>query len=343
MPYMNIKSLSLNAFEQWLVNNSVKPYRATQIFKWIYKHQTDDFQAMTDISLSLRHKLAEHFIISSIIPAHVQTSTDGSKKYAFRLYDDHYVESVMIPERNHYTLCISSQVGCAQGCAFCLTAKQGFSRNLTHDEIVAQVQMVMRDLEGNNLPLKNIVLMGMGEPLANYQNVVKAIDILINSTYGFQFSTRKVTLSTCGIVPNMVKFSQDSPVQLAVSLNATDNQTRDMLMPINRTYPIEQLLSTCRNYPLRPGRRITIEYVLIKHINDGIKHAKKLCELLRGVYSKINLIPYNPHLKSKFERPDDSSIETFQNILIKNNYTAIIRQSKGSDISAACGQLSSEM
>jgi 23S rRNA (adenine2503-C2)-methyltransferase len=343
MNRINIKSLSLNAFEKWLVAHNIKPYRATQIFKWIYQNQTDDFQSMTDISLSLRQQLDEKFTISCIETACIEHSSDGSKKYAFRLNDNHYVESVLIPERNHHTLCISSQVGCAQGCSFCLTARQGFKRNLTIGEIVSQVQMVMKDLNDTDLPLKNIVFMGMGEPLANYLNVIEAIDILINSKYGFQFSTRKVTLSTCGMVPNMVKFSQYSPVQLAVSLNATDNHTRNVLMPINRKYPIEQLLEVCRNYPLRSGRRITIEYVLIKHVNDDIKQAKKLCDLLRGIHTKINLIPYNPHHKSKFERPDHSRVESFQNFLIKNNYTAIIRQSKGSDISAACGQLSSKM
>ena len=343
MKQINIKSLTLSDFEQWLVENDIKPYRATQVFKWMYKNQTDDFQSMTDISFSLRQLLNEKFTIPCIKTALIQRSSDGSKKYAFCLNDNHHIESVLIPERNHHTLCISSQVGCSQGCAFCLTAKQGFTRNLSPGEIVSQIQMVLRDLDDNSLPLKNIVFMGMGEPLANYQNVVNAIDILLNSKYGFQFSSRKVTLSTCGIVPNMIKFSQYSPVQLAISLNATDNKTRDMLMPINRKYPIEQLLDTCRNYPLRPGRRITIEYVLIKDVNDDINHAKKLCSLLRGIHTKINLIPYNPHLKSEFERPENFRVEAFQKILIKNNYTAIIRQSKGLDISAACGQLSSEM
>ncbi|KPA15943.1 ribosomal RNA large subunit methyltransferase N [Candidatus Magnetomorum sp. HK-1] len=339
-----IKTFTLELLAEWLEKNNIKPYRATQIFKWIYKQQTDDFQFMTDISLPLRQKLSENFTIPCLSIAHIQASKDGSKKYAFRLVDNHYIESVLIPEKNHYTLCISSQVGCAQGCEFCLTAQQGFIRNLTHGEIVSQVQAVMRDMENDdNIPLSNIVFMGMGEPLANYQNVIQAIDILINSSYGFQFSTRKITLSTCGIVPNMINFSQRSSVQLAVSLNAADDSTRNLLMPINRKYPIEQLIEACRNYPLKSGRRITMEYVLIKDINDGIHHAKRLCELLRGFRTKINLIPYNSHHKSKFERPDKSSVEAFQNVLIKNNYTAIIRQSKGSDISAACGQLSSEM
>jgi 23S rRNA (adenine2503-C2)-methyltransferase len=295
---------------------------------------------MTDIALGLRQKLTENFCIESPTIEKVQKSVDGSRKYAFYLHDGHYVESVLIPERNHYTLCISSQVGCAQGCKFCLTARQGLIRNLGHDEIVSQVQLVLGDIQQEkNMPLTNIVFMGMGEPLANYNNVKTAIDILINSKYGFQFSMRKITLSTCGIVPNMIRFSQEIPVLLAISLNATDNETRSMLMPVNRKYPIEKLIEACQNYPLRSGRMLTIEYVLLKNINDDIKNANRLCQLLRGTRSKINLIPYNAHEMCEFECPDESSIEEFQKILIKNNYTVMIRKSKGSDISAACGQL----
>jgi len=344
MSQPNIKCLTLQELELWLIENETKPYRATQIYKWLYKFHAHSFDVMTDISLALRQKLADNFFIGSPTIINVQSSIDGSKKFLYCLNDGHYVESVLIPERNHYTLCISSQVGCAQGCLFCLTAKQGFIRNLGHDEIVSQVQLVLSEIPQNpSMPLTNIVFMGMGEPLANYDNVKTAIDILISSKYGYQFSTRKITLSTCGIVPKMITFSQEIPVLLAVSLNATDNNTRNMLMPVNRTYPIEELLSVCRNYPLRSGRMITIEYVLIKNINDDIKNANRLCQLLRGIRSKINLIPFNAHSKSDFERPDDSTIEEFQKTLIKNNYTVIIRQSKGSDISAACGQLLFEM
>jgi len=340
----NIKALTLKALEQWLMENNIKPYRATQIFKWLYKFNVQHFDNMTDISLALRQKLTENFCIISPTIAKIQTSVDGSKKYAFCLHDGHYVESVLIPERNHYTLCISSQVGCAQGCRFCLTSRMGLIRNLRHDEIVSQVQLVTSDIHQNSiLPLTNIVFMGMGEPLANYDNVKAAIDILISSKYGLQFSTRKITLSTCGIVPEIIKFSQEIPVLMAISLNATDNATRDMLMPVNRKYPIEKLLDACRNYPLRSGRMLTIEYVLIKNINDSVTNANRLCQLLRKTRSKINLIPYNKHDHSNFERPETSTIAEFQKTLIKNNYTVIIRQSKGSDISAACGQLLYEM
>jgi len=340
----NIKNLTLKDLEQWLNSNEIKPYRATQIFKWLYKYHAHSFDVMTDISLILRQKLAENFCIRSPAIEKVQLSDDGSKKYVFCLHDGNFIESVLIPEKNHYTLCVSSQVGCAQGCKFCLTARLGLIRNLGHDEIVFQLQYVLRDIhQKSKVPLTNIVFMGMGEPFANYDNVKTAIDILISSKYGFQFSTKKITISTCGIVPQMIKFSQEIPVLLAVSLNATDNATRSMLMPVNRKYSIEKLLDVCRNYPLRSGRMLTIEYVLIKNINDGIKNANKLCQLLRGIRSKINLIPYNSHSQSNFERPDTASIDEFQKTLIKNNYTVIIRQSKGSDISAACGQLMYDM
>jgi len=344
MDRTNIKTYSITAFEEWLVENDIKPYRATQIFKWLYKFHADSFQVMTDISLALRKKLSDQFSIVMPSIAQILASTDGSRKIVFRLHDGYHIESVLIPERNHYTLCISSQVGCAQGCKFCLTAKMGLIRNLSHDEIVSQVQLVLRDIQPDlSMPMTNIVFMGMGEPLANYDHVKRAIEILIDSKYGYQFSTRKITLSTCGIIPNMIRFSQDLPVQIAISLNATENDTRSMLMPVNRKYPIEHLLDTCQNYSLRPSRMLTMEYVLIKNINDGISHANMLCQLLRGLRVKINLIPYNPHLGSDFERPDQSVIDAFQKTLIKNNFTVIIRQSKGSDISAACGQLSSEM
>jgi 23S rRNA (adenine2503-C2)-methyltransferase len=336
----NICALTLKSLEQWLVNREIKPYRATQIYKWLYKYDAQNFDSMTDLSIALRQQLTENFCILSPTVAKVQTSVDGSKKYAFCLHDGNFVESVLIPEKNHYTLCISSQVGCAQGCQFCLTSKQGFIRNLGHDEIVAQVQLVLRDIHQNqSMPLTNIVFMGMGEPLANYDNVKAAIDILISSKYGKQFSTRKITLSTCGIIPKIIQFSQELPILLAISLNATDNKTRNLLMPINRKYPIEELLNFCKDYPLRSGRMLTIEYVLIKNINDGINNASRLCQLLRGTRSKINLIPYNPHDQSDFERPSSTTIEVFQKTLINNNYTVMIRQSKGSDISAACGQL----
>jgi 23S rRNA (adenine2503-C2)-methyltransferase len=326
----------------WLKHEEIKPYRANQILKWIYLRQTDTFDKMTDIQKEIRHRLSHHFSIKRLEKARIETSQDGTKKYLFKLGDGKYVESVLIPEKDHYTLCISSQVGCAQGCRFCLTAGAGFARNLTKGEIIAQVRDVAFDI-GDSKRLSNIVMMGMGEPLANFTNVVGAIHVITDKEVGLGFSSRRLTVSTSGLVPKLSDLGRETMVNLAISLNATENKTRDMLMPINRKYPIEQLLKACANYPLMPRRKITFEYILIKGINDSEEDAKRLAKLLRPIRAKINLIPFNTYKDCKFERSEESAILKFKDILIKNNYTAIIRHSKGQDISAACGQLRANM
>jgi 23S rRNA (adenine2503-C2)-methyltransferase len=293
---------------------------------------------MTDVGKEIRKLLSRHFSIARLEKARIETSQDGSKKYLFKLDDGKYVESVLIPEKDHYTLCISTQVGCAQGCRFCLTARGGWVRNLTRGEIIAQVRDVLNCLDASKR-LTNIVLMGMGEPLANYRNVVSAINTITDGNHGLGFSNRRLTLSTAGLVPKISNLGRDTSVNLAISLNATDNKTRNMLMPINRKYPLEKLLDACAGYPLLPRRRITFEYILIKGINDSIKDANRLVKLLRPIRAKINLIPFNEYEGSEFNRPEESAILKFKEILHKNNYTAIIRYSKGQDISAACGQL----
>jgi 23S rRNA (adenine2503-C2)-methyltransferase len=335
---IDIKELSKDELILWLKGKEIKPYRAGQILKWIYLRQADAFDVMTDIKKEIRNQLSQHFFIHRLEKTHVETSQDGSKKYLFKLCDDKYVESVLIPEKDHYTLCISTQVGCAQGCRFCLTARGGFSRNLTKGEIIAQVRDVALDIGGQKR-LSNIVMMGMGEPLANFSNVVRAIHVMTDKEFGLGFSSRKVTVSTSGFVPKLVDLGRETDVNLAVSLNATENKTRDMLMPINRKYPIEQLLEACANYPLTPRRKITFEYILIKGINDSEQDARRLTKLLRPIRAKINLIPFNTYEKSEFQRPEESVILNFKEILSKTNYTAIVRYSKGQDISAACGQL----
>jgi 23S rRNA (adenine2503-C2)-methyltransferase len=312
-----------------------------QILRWIYLHKADTFEEMTDLGKELRKLLSNHFTISRLAKAKIETSQDGSRKYLFRLEDGKHVESVLIPEKEHYTLCISSQVGCAQGCRFCLTAKGGFVRNLSKGEIVAQVRDIANHLDDAKR-LTNIVLMGMGEPLANYRNVIEAVKTLTDSDTGLGFSSRKITISTAGLVPRLADLGRESTVNLAISLNATDNETRSMLMPINRKYPIETLLDACAEYPLLPRRRITFEYVLIKGVNDSRQDAERLAGLLRPVRAKINLIPFNAYEGCGFERPQEASIQTFRNILVQKNYTVIIRHSKGQDISAACGQLSGQ-
>jgi len=333
----DIKNLSKEQLGAWLEENGIKSYRAGQIFKWVFSHQVDQFNSMTDLGQELREKLAAHFVISRLQTERIETSIDGSQKYLFRLADGNHVETVLIPEKNHLTLCISSQVGCAMGCRFCLTARDGFVRNLTSGEIVSQVRDIKKHI--GTQPLSNIVMMGMGEPLANYSNVLQAIRILTDRDFGLEFSTRKVTLSTAGLVPELLQLGKDISVNLAVSLNATDDDTRSRLMPINNKYPLESLLEACTKYPLAPRKRITFEYILLREINDSPEDALRLTKLLRPIKAKINLIPFNEHPGSIFQRPDEKNILKFQDVLVQHHYTTMVRNSKGQDISAACGQL----
>jgi len=322
----------------WLTEREIAAYRADQIQKWIYLRQADNFDFMTDLSKDIRSMLSQQFKIGRLETELVETSRDGSSKYLFKLNDGKRIESVLIPERDHYTLCVSSQVGCAQDCRFCLTAVGGFERNLSRGEIVAQVRDIKKDL-GDQIRLTNIVFMGMGEPLANYKNLLSAIGILTDNDAGLRVASRRVTVSTAGLVPKITALGRDTRVNLAVSLNATDNKTRNRLMPINRKYPLEKLMEACRQYLPAPGRRITFEYILIKGINDSVDDAERLAKLLRPIRCKVNLIPFNTHEGCDFERPAEAVIQEFYDILFAKNYTVIIRRSKGQDISAACGQL----
>lgn len=338
----DIKDFTIEQLVSWLEERGIQAFRAKQILKWVYHRQADAFDTMTDLGKEMRQQLSGQFSISRLEKTRIETSKDGSKKYLFKLEDGKYVESVLIPEKKHYTLCLSSQVGCAQGCRFCLTARGNFARNLSKSEIIAQVRDVANDMEDPSR-LTNIVFMGMGEPLANYRNVVSAIQIISNTEIGLGFSSRRVTVSTAGLIPGITDLGRDTTVNLAISLNAADNMTRNMLMPINRKYPIEKLIDACRSYPLLQRRRITFEYILLKGINDSQKDAKCLAKLLRPVRAKINLIPFNDFEGSDFQRPEESVINEFKEILHKANYTAIIRHSKGQDISAACGQLRAKL
>ncbi|MDX1707256.1 MAG: 23S rRNA (adenine(2503)-C(2))-methyltransferase RlmN [Desulfobacterales bacterium] len=337
----NILELDRAGLVVWLDDQGVEPYRADQILKWIYTRQTDAFDQMTDLSQNLRARLADHFSIERLATEHVAASNDGTRKYVFRLKDGRRIESVLIPERGHFTLCISSQVGCAQNCGFCFTARMGFQRNLSKAEIVSQVRDIKNDLKNPKL-LTNLVFMGMGEPLANYENLVAAIEIITDGCFGFGFAGRRVTVSTAGLASRLADLGRDTRANLAVSLNATDNKTRSRLMPINRKFPIEKLLEACRQFPLPGGRRITFEYVLLRHLNDSSDDAHRLAKLLRPVKSKINLIPFNSHPGCAYQRPSEDTILRFQKILIDHNYTVMIRRSKGQDISAACGQLAGQ-
>lgn len=334
----NILNVSREQLVAWLAEQGIAAYRAGQIFKWIHRRQRDRFAEMSDIAKEVRALLTQHFRIPRLEVRATQTSADGTRKYLFGLEDGQSVESVLIPERGHSTLCVSSQVGCAQNCRFCLTAQSGLRRNLTRAEILGQVRDIQHQLSAPE-PLSNLVFMGMGEPLANLENLLGALEIITDSDVGLGFAAKRVTVSTAGLVPQMLEFGRRSRASLAVSLNAADNETRSRLMPINTRYPLEVLLEACRAYPLPPGRRITFEYILIKGVNDSPADAARLARLLHPVRCKVNLIPLNPHEGSEFERPSEDTIQAFQDILLRKHFTVIIRQSKGQDISAACGQL----
>jgi 23S rRNA (adenine2503-C2)-methyltransferase len=338
----NILDFNKSRLISWLNERGFESFRAAQILHWIFKLQADDFSLMTNIKKEIRLLLAENFTITRLKIAAVETSIDGSKKYLFELADGNFIESVLIAGQTHDTLCISSQVGCAQGCKFCLTAKMGFIRNLTPGEILSQVRDIQTVLESSTR-MTNIVLMGMGEPLANYDNVVSALQTLTDHKSGIGISPRKITLSTAGIAPRLADLGSASLVNIAISLNAVDNETRNYLMPINRKYPLETLLKACRDYPLQQRRKITFEYILIDGINDSLENAQQLVALLRPIRAKINLLPFNPHEGSAFRRPSENKILEFQKVLQHAGYTVIIRQSKGTDISAACGQLYAKM
>ncbi|MDP2992508.1 MAG: 23S rRNA (adenine(2503)-C(2))-methyltransferase RlmN [Deltaproteobacteria bacterium] len=359
---IDLRNMALPELNRWASSLDFEPFRARQIFRWLWRSDVTSFDQMTNLGKELREKLSELSYISHLHPKEIERSQDGTQKFLFALSDGNHIESVLIPEKGHYTLCLSSQAGCAMGCRFCLTGKGGFKRNLKTSEIVNQVLAVQGALLPDEKPsrfsasggdeaspsaperdaapggLTNLVFMGMGEPLANYENLIKSLQILL-ADEGCGFSSRRVTVSTCGLVPQMEKLGRDITVNLAISLHAPDNETRGLLMPINRTYPLEVLIEACRRFPLPQRRMITFEYLLISGVNDSPEQARALAKLLRDVRAKINLIPFNAYPGSEFKPPPPERVLAFQQILIKNHYTTMIRQSKGADISAACGQL----
>ncbi|MBF0099763.1 MAG: 23S rRNA (adenine(2503)-C(2))-methyltransferase RlmN [Desulfobacterales bacterium] len=339
----DIKQFTRHDLSVWLAEHNIKPYRADQILKWVYLRQLDDFSLMTDIHKSLRLTLNDHFIIQRLKKQKITISSDNTQKYLFQLDDGHHIESVLIPEKNHYTLCVSTQVGCAQGCLFCRTAQLGFIRNLRVDEIIGQVRDIVFEHNTTERKVSNIVFMGMGEPFANYNNLIKSLSIITDTDYGLKFSQRKVTVSTVGLVPQIKRFSADSMVNLAISLNAWDNNTRNYIMPINQAYPIEYLLKECQIHAVATKQRVTFEYILIKGLNDSENDAKNLAKLLHPIKCKLNLIPFNEHNGSHFLRPSNDTIEKFQTILLNKDFTVIVRKSKGLDINAACGQLAASL
>lgn len=334
----DLKHMTLPEMEEFLSHLGREKYRARQVFKWMYRKGTVRFEEMTDLARSFREEISSLARIGTVEIADSTTSRDGTRKFLYTLEDGLTVESVLLRERNHWTLCVSTQAGCRMGCRFCLTGTFGLKRNLRPGEITGQVTALRLGIpEGPDI--RNLVLMGMGEPLDNYDNVLRAIRILTDDC-GHGFSNRRITVSTCGLAPAIPDLSRDSAVNLAVSLNAPDDETRNRLMPINRKYPLAALLAACRDYEMPLRRRITFEYILIKGVNDSVAQAQELARLLRGVRCKINLIPFNEFPESEFRRPADEEIEAFRNVLVDRNFTAIVRAGKGLDILAACGQLS---
>ncbi len=337
---MNIKAFSREEFQARLIAMGLKKYRADQALTWIYTHNAQSFDEMTNIAKAEREMLASSFFISKPSIIRTEVSADLTRKFLFELEDGHTIESVLIPDEDRQTLCISSQVGCQQACRFCLTGSGGFKRNLRAYEISDQVLEIGRILKEERLRrITNIVLMGMGEPLANFDEVVKALKV-ITSEKGLGFSPRRVTVSTDGLVPEIDRLAASGvKVSLAISLNATTDEVRNEIMPVNKRYPIKELLAACKRFPLEPRRRITFEYVMLKSVNDSVEDAQRLAKLLRGIKCKVNLIPFNPFPGSEFKRPDDSAVRRFQMVLLDHHYTAPVRESRGRDISAACGQL----
>ena len=313
-------------------------YRALQVLKWVYKG-VDDFQLMTDMARPFRQELARRARVGQLALEEVREAADGTRKYLFALHDGNLVESVLIPEESHSTLCVSTQVGCAQGCSFCLTARQGLIRNLTAGEMVNQVRLVRPAPQDR--PLTNLVFMGMGEPLANFPALVRALT-MVTAAWGLNFSHRRLTVSTVGLAPFIPRLGLEARANLTVSLNAPDDETRSRLMPVNRRYPLAELLRACRDFPLPRHRRITFAYVLMHRVNDAPDQARQLARLLRGFRCKINLIPINPHAQLPFTPPPEARTLQFQDILREANYTVLIRKSRGQEIAAACGQLAGE-
>ncbi|MBK8014004.1 MAG: 23S rRNA (adenine(2503)-C(2))-methyltransferase RlmN [Deltaproteobacteria bacterium] len=325
-------------------------YRAAQISRWLYQRGVTDFEAMSDLSKGLRQRLAERLFVPALRVHRVERGVDGTTKYAFRAWGGDVVEAVFIPDASapgRNTLCISSQVGCALDCKFCLTASLGLVRNLAPGEIVDQLTRVRLDLEAEAIrqspeatapQIGNIVLMGMGEPLQNYGALVKALEIM-SSEDGPKISPRRITVSTAGLAPKIARLGRDTAVNLAISLNATTDAVRTQIMPINARWNIEALLAACRGFPLERRRRITFEYVLLGGVNDSDEDARRLVRLLRSFRCKVNLIPFNEHPYSAFERPSPGRVAAFQAILSRARMTVLVRTPRGDDISAACGQL----
>lgn len=343
---INLLDFNLQQMRTFLSDMGEKPYRAQQLLQWIHQVGLTDFAQMSNLSQKLRENLAR---ISEIkLPEIVssQHSSDGTYKWLMKLSCGNSIETVFIPEARRGTLCVSSQVGCALNCSFCSTGKQGFNRNLSTGEIIGQVWQAARTLSEkqgmHDKKITNVVMMGMGEPLLNFNNVLAAMDLMMDD-YAYGLSKRRVTLSTSGVIPEMERLRQLSPVSLAVSLHAPNDELRSQLVPINKKYPLAELMDVCKNYfKDEPKRCVTFEYVLLKGVNDKPEHADQLIKLLRDVPAKVNLIPFNPFPLTEYQRSSLASINAFRDKLVAKGINTITRKTRGDDIDAACGQLAGE-
>ncbi len=339
---INLLGLGPESLRGFFAGIGEKPFRAGQVLQWIHQFGADDFEAMTNLGKALRTRLREVAEIRAPEVALDQQAADGTRKWLLRLADGNCIETVFIPEADRGTLCVSSQVGCTLNCSFCSTGHQGFNRNLEADEIIGQLWLANRLLgrePGADRIVTNVVMMGMGEPLLNFDNVVAAMKLMLDdNAYGL--SKRRVTLSTAGMVPMIERLRAECPVSLAVSLHATDDALRDELVPLNRKYPIAELLAACRKYVEGDARRrVTFEYIMLAGVNDSVEHARRLARLLEGTPAKVNLIPYNPFPQGRYQRSEQAVIERFRDVLQRASLTTITRKTRGDDIDAACGQL----
>lgn len=345
---INLLDLTRDGMVEFFESIGEKPFRAPQVVKWIHQFGTDSFDEMTNISKALRAKLQLTTEIKGPEIITEQLSDDGTIKWALKIADGQAIETVFIPDGERGTLCVSSQVGCALDCSFCSTAQQGFNRNLSVAEIIGQVWFATRRL-GNikttgQRKVTNVVMMGMGEPLLNFDNVTQAMDLMLDD-FAYGLSKRRVTLSTSGVVPGLEKLIGRSDIALALSLHATNNELRNELVPINRKYPIEVLLPAVKRYieSTKANKKVTIEYVMLKGVNDKPEHARELARLLKDLPSKINLIPFNPFPQTRYETSNQKDIDKFGEIMFKKGFVVVTRRTRGDDIDAACGQLVGEV
>jgi 23S rRNA (adenine2503-C2)-methyltransferase len=352
----DLRAAALAEIEGALHRLGEKPYRARQLFRWLHRRGASSLGEMTDLSSDLRARLAQDYELRTLAAADEQRSSDGTIKWKWRTVDGRFIESVYMPhapdddegttQRERHTLCVSSQVGCAIGCAFCMTGTMGLSRSLGPGEIADQVyranlRLVELGEGAAPRPITNVVFMGMGEPLHHFDSLKAALGLLLDEE-GANFSHRHVTVSTSGLVPQIRRLGEETQVKLAVSLNATTDELRDRLMPINRRYPLAELLGACRAFPMKQGRRITFEYVLLAGVNDGLDDADRLARLIDGIPAKVNLIPYNENPGLGFAAPAAERVEAFHEALVRRRVTTVVRRNRGRDIAAACGQLVAE-